>query len=80
MGSLSLLWGNFPNPGINPRSPELQADSLLAEPQGKPFIKGRYSKKASLRDIVSRKGKKNNGSPKIFSYSVGLFSWNLFHF
>ena len=26
--------GNLPNPGIKPRSPTLQADSLLAEPQG----------------------------------------------
>ena len=25
-----------PNPGIEPKSPTLQADSLLAEPQGKP--------------------------------------------
>ena len=28
---------DLPNPGIKPRSPALQADSLLAEPQGKPF-------------------------------------------
>ena len=34
--SLSLLQGNLPNPGIEPRSPTLQADSLPAEPQGKP--------------------------------------------
>ena len=27
--------GDLPNPGIEPRSPALQADSLLAEPQGK---------------------------------------------
>ena len=26
----------LPNPGIEPRSPTLQADSLLAEPAGKP--------------------------------------------
>ena len=25
--------GNFPDSGIEPRSPELQADSLLSEPQ-----------------------------------------------
>ena len=36
VGSLSLLQGNLPNPGIEPRSPALQADSLPAEPQGKP--------------------------------------------
>ena len=27
--------GNLPNPGIEPRSPALQADSLPSEPQGK---------------------------------------------
>ena len=29
--------GDLPNPGIEPRSPALQADSLPAEPLGKPF-------------------------------------------
>jgi len=41
--SRSEYWGGYPfpsprdlpNPGIKPRSPTLQADSLLAEPQGK---------------------------------------------
>ena len=28
--------GDLPNPGIEPRSPSLQEDSLPAEPQGKP--------------------------------------------
>ena len=28
--------GDLPNPGIEPRSPALQVDSLPAEPQGKP--------------------------------------------
>jgi len=28
--------GNLPHPGIEPRSPELQADSLLSEPPGEP--------------------------------------------
>ena len=36
VGSLSLLQGNLSNPGIKPRSPTLQVDSLPAEPQGKP--------------------------------------------
>ena len=27
---------DLPNPGIEPRSPALQADSLLSEPPGKP--------------------------------------------
>ena len=29
--------GDLPNPGIKPWSPELQADSLPTEPQGKPY-------------------------------------------
>ena len=36
VGSLSLLQGFLPNPGIKPRSPTLQAGSLPAEPPGKP--------------------------------------------
>ena len=31
--------GNLPNPGIEPRSPALQADSLLTEPPGKSFFR-----------------------------------------
>ena len=30
--------GDLPDPGIKPRSPALQADSLPAEPQGKPAM------------------------------------------
>ena len=36
VGCHFLLKGNLPNPGVEPRSPVLQADSLPAEPQGKP--------------------------------------------
>ena len=36
VGSLSFLQGIFPNPGIKLRSLTLQADSLPAEPPGKP--------------------------------------------
>ena len=36
VGSLSLLQGIFPTQGSEPRSTTLQADSLPAEPQGKP--------------------------------------------
>ena len=35
-GSLIPSPGDLPNPGIEPRSPALQVDSLPAEPQGKP--------------------------------------------
>ena len=30
--------GDLPDPGIEPQSPALQADSLLSEPPGKPII------------------------------------------
>ena len=30
--------GDLPNPGIEPRSPTLQADSLSSEPPGKPRL------------------------------------------
>ena len=30
--------GDLPNPGIEPRSPALQADSLPSEPPGKPVL------------------------------------------
>ena len=33
-----LSLGDIPNPGIEPKSPALQEDSLPAEPQGKPQI------------------------------------------
>ena len=38
MGSLSLLQGIFPTQGSNPGLPQLQVDSLPAEPQGKPSL------------------------------------------
>ena len=36
VGSLFLLQGTLPNPGIKHRSPALQADSLPSEPPGNP--------------------------------------------
>ena len=36
--AVSLLHGDIPNAGIEPRSPELQAGSLPSEPPGKPYI------------------------------------------
>ena len=39
VGCHALLLGIFPNPGIEPKSPSLQADSLPTEPPGKPTTK-----------------------------------------
>ena len=36
VGCHALLLGDLPNPGIKPRSPTWQADSLPSEPPGKP--------------------------------------------
>ena len=36
--------GDLPNPGTEPRSPSLQADSLPAEPQGKPSLLAQWYK------------------------------------
>ena len=33
-----ISFGDLPDPGIEPRSPELQAESLPCEPPGKPFL------------------------------------------
>ena len=38
VGSLSILQGNLPDPGIQLGSPALQADSLLPELPGKPLV------------------------------------------
>ena len=38
VGCHALLQGNLPNPGIKPRSPALQADSLPSETPGKPTL------------------------------------------
>ena len=34
--------GNLPDPGIGPRSPSLQADTLTSEPRGKTYIVVKY--------------------------------------
>ena len=42
-GSPFPLTEDLSNPGIKPRSPALQVDSLPLEPQGKPLICGELS-------------------------------------
>ena len=46
--------GNAPNPGIEPRSPALQANSLPSEPTGKPQRKDSVSIKQRRDDIKGR--------------------------
>ena len=40
--------GDLPNPGVEPRSPSLQEDSLLSEPREKPFFLKHRGKKPIL--------------------------------
>ena len=39
--------GDLPDPGIEPMSPALQADSLLSEPPGKPCLSVHYANSSS---------------------------------
>ena len=41
--------GDLPNPRIEPRSPALQADTLLAEPQGKPYLNNVFNSNDSFK-------------------------------
>ena len=45
--------GDLPNPGIDPGSPALQADSLQSEPPGKPNLKIDIIKKNKLYRLWS---------------------------
>ena len=45
VGGLFLLQGILPTQGLNPRAPALQADSLPAEPPGKPSYQWKVSEK-----------------------------------
>ena len=56
--------GDLPNPGIEPRSPALQVDSLPAEPQGKPkntgagslsLLQGIFLAQESSRGLLHRR-------------------------
>ena len=59
MGSLSFLQGNLPNPGIEPRSPSLQADSLPSKPPGKSNYFNLFSTYLVLRFTSGSAGKES---------------------
>ena len=77
VNSLSLLQGNRSNPGIEPRSSTLQADSLPAEPQGKSEdIKKRWQEyteelyKKDLNDPDNHNGVITHLEPNILESEV----------
>ena len=45
--------GDLPNPGIKPRSPALQGDSLPAEPPGKPRQQPAWAQHGGIRAKLS---------------------------
>ena len=51
--------GDLPNPGTEPRSPALQADSLPSEPPGKPTHDSPPLLNWNLLNLQSWRGKKN---------------------
>ena len=52
LGCHALLQGNLPNPGIEPRYPALQVDSLPSEPSEKPKNTGGGSLSALQEDSL----------------------------
>ena len=54
--------GDFPNPGIEPGPPVLQADALYSEPSGKPQLKGWRLFNMQVGDSVT--GRRNHPFPR----------------
>ena len=59
--------GDLPEPGIEPRSPALQADALPSKLLGKPtktyrmWLKPHSGKSVTLKNFIVKKGKKKKG-------------------
>ena len=83
VGSLSLLQGIFPTQGLTPGLPHCKADSLPAEPQGKPKHSGVGSRSLLQRIFLTQESNQGllhcrqilyqlsyQGSPTIFQAEV----------
>ena len=68
VGSHSLFPGDLPNPGVKPRSPALQEDSLPAEPPGKSKNTGVGS--LSLLQWIFQTQESNWGRSKLVLYQL----------
>ena len=79
--------GDLPNPGIEPRSPALQADSSPAEPQGKPKNTGVDSLSLFHGSFLTQESNQvllhcrqvlhqlnHKGSPRVLEWVAYLFS------
>ena len=69
MGCHFLLQGILPNPGIQPGSPALQADSLPSEPPGKPKMGGEKIKEKK-KPKTGKMQKDQNKSRNAKAYSI----------
>ena len=68
--------GDLPNPGIEPRSPTLQADSLTSEPPGKPSHRFRDPKFGALDLIMHILTHQVIGMPtRLKSHSTTYTKW-----
>ena len=68
--------GDLPNPGIEPKSPTLQADSLPAEPQGKPKNTGLGSLTFLQRIFLTQE--LNQGlhiAGRFFTSLIQIYKW-----
>ena len=66
--------GDLPNPGIEPRSPTLQADALTSEPPGKPNLLTVSLFIVSLRDILCLMGSLYFWELILFSHFLKLLA------
>ena len=67
--------GNLPNPRIEPRSPELQTDSLLSEPPGKPELVEGVVFKADQLSVSHGDILKSTNACAIFQSNYIRISW-----
>ena len=62
--------GDLPDPGIEPRSPTLQADTLLSEPPGKQITENNWYQKTTLSENNWYSGKQNSPLTQHLSFSL----------
>ena len=66
--------GDLPNPGMKPRSPGLQADSLPAEPQGKPMNTGVGSLSLLQQIFLTQESKHYPSTNNVSCIAGGFFT------
>ena len=63
--------GDLPNPGIEPRCPTLQVDSLPAEPEGKPLFFKSFCKSLCLSPAAAAAAKLLQSCPTLCNPTDG---------